>query len=369
MKFDTKRVDEGMFPSRKPWLIVLIVIIVGSYPAYRLGVRVFHKGDDRGDERAKAKAVENGKGAGESAAASPAAKPAPLNPPAAPTVAAGVKPAASAGTATIPAVPPAAAVSTVRTAADSGGSPLNHEQFRDIISRGQSLEDRGEMLEAARVYEDAMKSSSDARQQSLLAERLGRANFGILMSRQNMQWKVQYAVKPNDAVEKLARKFGTTTELISRINGLGKGNSIRKGQSLMVFAGRFSIAISKSRFELVLNLDGRFFKRYSVCVGSENKTPVGSYVITSREVNPTWWPEGKGSIPAGDERNLLGTRWMAIKDTARPADDRRGLGIHGTRDESSIGKALSAGCVRMLNSDVEELHMLVPVGTPVVIAE
>ena len=41
--------------------------------------------------------------------------------------------------------------------------------------------------------------------------------------------------------------------------------------------------------------------------------------------------------------------------------------IHGTNDPSSIGKALSSGCIRMLNQDVADLYLRVPVGSKVVV--
>ena len=40
-------------------------------------------------------------------------------------------------------------------------------------------------------------------------------------------------------------------------------------------------------------------------------------------------------------------------------------GIHGTNNPSSIGKAVSNGCIRMYNRDVTELSKTVPLGTPV----
>ena len=58
-----------------------------------------------------------------------------------------------------------------------------------------------------------------------------------------------------------------------------------------------------------------------------------------------------------------------IKDVKNPAGDGRGLGIHGSKDPSSIGKSVSAGCVRMHNADVEELYGLLPVGTPVTVVD
>ncbi|MGZ0879436.1 L,D-transpeptidase [Priestia megaterium] len=42
-------------------------------------------------------------------------------------------------------------------------------------------------------------------------------------------------------------------------------------------------------------------------------------------------------------------------------------GIHGNNNESSIGKYVSHGCVRMHNKDVEKLYEKVQIGTPVAI--
>lgn len=44
-----------------------------------------------------------------------------------------------------------------------------------------------------------------------------------------------------------------------------------------------------------------------------------------------------------------------------------GYAIHGTNKPGSIGRAVSHGCLRMLNKDIEELYGLVDVGTPVFI--
>lgn len=41
--------------------------------------------------------------------------------------------------------------------------------------------------------------------------------------------------------------------------------------------------------------------------------------------------------------------------------------LHGTNEEGSIGEAVSHGCVRMYNEDVERLYALIPIGTPVYI--
>jgi hypothetical protein len=55
---------------------------------------------------------------------------------------------------------------------------------------------------------------------------------------------------------------------------------------------------------------------------------------------------------------ILGTRKLEIGE---------GYLIHGTNEESSIGDAVSHGCIRMFNEDVLRLYEVVPIGTPVYI--
>jgi lipoprotein-anchoring transpeptidase ErfK/SrfK len=43
-----------------------------------------------------------------------------------------------------------------------------------------------------------------------------------------------------------------------------------------------------------------------------------------------------------------------------------GVGIHGTNEASSVGKAATHGCIRMLDADIQWLYENVPVGTVVV---
>ena len=41
--------------------------------------------------------------------------------------------------------------------------------------------------------------------------------------------------------------------------------------------------------------------------------------------------------------------------------------IHGTNEPDSIGKAVSSGCIRMMNADVIDLYQRVDIGTKVVV--
>jgi len=57
-------------------------------------------------------------------------------------------------------------------------------------------------------------------------------------------------------------------------------------------------------------------------------------------------------------KGVLGTRRLVLGD---------GYALHGTNKPETIGQAVSHGCVRLRNEDIEKLFEMVPVGTPVYI--
>jgi lipoprotein-anchoring transpeptidase ErfK/SrfK len=61
--------------------------------------------------------------------------------------------------------------------------------------------------------------------------------------------------------------------------------------------------------------------------------------------------------------NPLGARAMYIFKNGQDTLYR----IHGTPDWQSIGKAVSSGCVRMLNQDVVDLYDRVPAKSEIVV--
>ena len=55
---------------------------------------------------------------------------------------------------------------------------------------------------------------------------------------------------------------------------------------------------------------------------------------------------------------VFGTRWIRFFED---------YGIHGTNNPASIGNAVSNGCVRMFNEDVNFIYAVVTIGTEVTI--
>jgi hypothetical protein len=116
----------------------------------------------------------------------------------------------------------------------------------------------------------------------------------------------------------------------------------------------YHIQINIASRTLRLFEHGGLIKEYPVAVGKPaTKTPVGSFVIKSKVINPYW----KNVAPG--PRNPLGRRWMGI------SVPRGSYGIHGNNVATSISTFASGGCVRMYNNDVEELYDKVGLKTPV----
>jgi lipoprotein-anchoring transpeptidase ErfK/SrfK len=114
------------------------------------------------------------------------------------------------------------------------------------------------------------------------------------------------------------------------------------------------IIISIADRKLALVEDGRAVKIYPAAVGAEaTPSPIGAFTIVTRITNPTWYGPHHQIVPPG-KSNPLGTRWMGLS--------RKGYGIHGTNNESSVGHNVSHGCIRMRKADVEELFRMVDIG-------
>jgi lipoprotein-anchoring transpeptidase ErfK/SrfK len=232
-----------------------------------------------------------------------------------------------------------------------------------MFSGGGALVSQGDLLEARESYRKALENAqerADPANAEKAQESLDNLNVRILFSGIMTPDSETYVVRKGDNLIRIAKKFNTTTGLITRSNNL-KGSILRVGQKLKISKAQFSIVVDKSQNILTLKSNGEIFKTYRVSTGKNMTTPTGTFRIINKIIDPSWFPSGKKMVPAGDPENVLGSRWMGISSPS--------YGIHGTIDPASIGQNVTEGCVRMKNPDVEELYTIVPEGTEVVIID
>ncbi|WP_421692911.1 L,D-transpeptidase [Aestuariivirga sp.] len=129
----------------------------------------------------------------------------------------------------------------------------------------------------------------------------------------------------------------------------------------------------ENRFLYYVLADGQA-RRYGVGVGRAGFAWTGTAQIGMKRRWPRWvpprqmverdpnarkWKNGQ----AGGPDNPLGARALYLFVDGNDTLYR----IHGTNEPASIGKAVSSGCIRMLNEDVAELFDLVSIGTAVIV--
>lgn len=247
-----------------------------------------------------------------------------------------------------------------RPPVSSPASSHNTVDPKTLHRKAQALAAEGRWLEAKQLYRQLIESHPDYDQIAQAQKELEAVWMKLLFSPIEVPGKtVMYEVKSGDTLGKIAKQFNTTVEFIKKSNNL-KSDVIRVGQRLRIWKGDFNILIDKSQNILILKDGNEVVKVYPVATGENNSTPTGTFKIITKLENPTWFNKGIVIQPDSPE-NALGTRWLGF--------DLPGYGIHGTIEPETIGKQVSAGCVRMLNSDVEELYSIVPYGTKVAVVD
>ncbi|MEK4044734.1 L,D-transpeptidase family protein [Paenibacillus sp. FSL H8-0048] len=122
------------------------------------------------------------------------------------------------------------------------------------------------------------------------------------------------------------------------------------------------IIVNKKTNKLAYYSDGKLVKIFPVATGkTKSLTPEGSFKMVVKIKNRPYY---KDKIPGGDPANPLGDRWLGLE-----VNDTYGTtyAIHGNNNESSIGKYVSAGCIRMHNDDIHWLYPKIAKNTRVII--
>ncbi len=130
----------------------------------------------------------------------------------------------------------------------------------------------------------------------------------------------------------------------------------------------------RNRFLYLVEQPG-LARRYGVGVGRAGLAWNGKAIVGRKAKWPRWQPTKNmirrephkyaryaNGVPGGPG-NPLGARALYLFRNGRDTMYR----IHGTNEPSSIGRAVSNGCIRMLNAHAKDLYRRVPVGAPVIV--
>jgi L,D-transpeptidase ErfK/SrfK len=160
-----------------------------------------------------------------------------------------------------------------------------------------------------------------------------------------------HRVKSGETLWSISEDYRVSLSEIIILNNIINPNLIFVGQKIVIpylpdpTTIPYTIEVNRAQKKLYLKMKNQVLNVYPIAVGRIlHETPAGQFVIVNRQPNPG---------------GVFGVMWLSLS--------KKHYGIHGTNNPSSIGKAVSRGCIRMYNKDVKHLSSLVSNGTTVII--
>jgi lipoprotein-anchoring transpeptidase ErfK/SrfK len=159
------------------------------------------------------------------------------------------------------------------------------------------------------------------------------------------------------------------TQTIAALQPAAETYGFRRGKVVDFATGKPAgsvVVITKQRALYLVLGNGKAVK-YRVATAKPGFEWKGTHKVSNKVKWPDWRPpaemrERKPELPefmAGGPDNPLGARAIYLGSSI--------YRIHGTNEPSSIGKAASSGCIRMLNEDVKELYSNIRLGAQVTV--
>jgi lipoprotein-anchoring transpeptidase ErfK/SrfK len=242
------------------------------------------------------------------------------------------------------------------------GGPSPQDEFREnylsFIKQIEKTLDEGKLAEALQaltsVYEQPNVPDPQKREVEHLLDQLAGT---VIYSRQSYIYP-PYTVQPSDTLDQIAERCGVPALLLARINGI-EPQQLQPGQTIKILRGPFSAVVSLDKHELTLKLEGGYYAgRFAIGLGTDCPKVEGNYTVQDKTPRPIYHGPDGLTIAADDGRNPLGKYWIGLGER---------IGLHGTIDESGIGRNDSRGVICLKDRDIEDLFGILSVGSKVVI--
>lgn len=157
--------------------------------------------------------------------------------------------------------------------------------------------------------------------------------------------------------------LSTTQTLPSKVAYTGLTDSLKTALEPILGLHRPMLVVNLTDRKVHLYNGNDPIASYDIAIGRSGwETPVGEFQVTNMQVDPIWQNPFTGEIIDPGAENPLGSRWIGFW-----TDGEQQIGLHGTNQEDLIGQAVSHGCIRMREADVQALYEQVTPGMRVVV--
>jgi len=255
--------------------------------------------------------------------------------------------------------------------ADAGAAALIAEAMTLINAGGERI------IQARDKLNDALRMNLSPRQRAVVKAQLRRLSEQWLFSKTFFAGDRlcgSYLVQPGDLLSTIGKRFKVPYELLMEINKISRPEALRAGVRIKVVNGPFHLKVYRSSFTMDVYLRDTYVTSFPVGLGEPGRqTPVGLWRIKAggKIPQPVYTDPDTGEvIHPEDPEYPLGSRWMELEGMDENTRDKKGFGIHGTKEPESIGRASSRGCIRLHNGDaIRVYNLVVPVDSTVEVIE
>jgi lipoprotein-anchoring transpeptidase ErfK/SrfK len=262
--------------------------------------------------------------------------------------------------------------------AGSGGALLLAVELALLERVADAALEAGRFQEAAEALSQLLQGELDAAWRADRVRLLAWSD-GLREAQSHHRWNKRgpwasetVEVRDGDSLTAIRKRYVTAhpdrnlcVGLIRRSNGI-QGNNIHPGQALRIPTEPVDVLVDLEARWLLYRIGGEVVEAWEVAIGRPGEeTLVGAFVAGDKIVEPPWARAGYEIVPYGDPENPLGTRWISWLS----GSSKTSYGFHGTWEPQTIGQAVSDGCIRLRNEDVEQLFEILPVGSPILVRE
>jgi len=191
---------------------------------------------------------------------------------------------------------------------------------------------------------------------ALIQERIDHT-ASLIFTTTDRQFAEPHFVDYGETLESIAKQYDVPWMYLARLNRVTP-EKLQAGQRLKIVRGPFGAVVDLDDFRLTVHAHGWYVHHYPIGIGRDEKTPTGEFTVKEKLENPTWYNPDGGVVDADDPDNPLGDYWIGLGNH---------IGIHGTNDPESIGRAASRGCLHLNDEDIAEVFALLSVRSKVVI--
>lgn len=249
------------------------------------------------------------------------------------------------------------------------GAKNQSAEVKRLLEQAAAKEVEDDLVGARLVFRQLLVRKDAEEVRPFVERKIGTLNKALVFTDRPMPEKAKHRIASGDLVGKLSKRYGCTQDYLLRANGIDKPELLRIGREIWVLTNPvFELTVFKKGGSAVLTLNGQFFKRYPIGAGKPEECPSGTYTVRSRVKKPVYRSPEHGEVPFGNSKNILGSCWISLTATGETSE-APGFGLHGTWNESTLGRPSDAGRIRFRNADIEELYTLLPAGSLVNVTE